>query len=494
MGKLKQTVIDKTPRLYTVVVGGMLAILLLLFSVRVNIKETIIAASVLVVGVSLLHKLKIGHNLASIKRIPLFLFLAAFITRYSYCCIFGPITQQTSDFAVTLWEAECGSFVDMVGYYRVYLHKFFYPFLLHTLGFRTQDAIFFLQCIFTAFVPVVIYYIWEKITPNSRIGCIAAVVYIIWPGQLFYATVITEEHLAALVTVLIVFFLLDLVQTIEQEEQLSRNRKKILAKFVIVGSLCGVSAFLKDWALIILVAIIPCVLYLLVIYKKQQRIILFVGIILILLARSAVQTGGAMLAERKLGVKANNQIIASEMYVSLDPNGNGLWDPERLGEYQQMVQAHDYDFDAANREAMQEIVRRIKENLDKMPSFLLYKGTHAYGDDEELLAWPLDYSMNPDYHQYFIANIYLWKSISKLFYAFVVACLCISAVTLRNRYIFFIELISVGAILSGLLIECQGRYKYSIEPLWCLLVANAIYILMHIKSRKEIRSPELQTG
>lgn len=232
---------------------------------------------------------------------------------------------------------------------------------------------------------------------------------------------------------------------------------------MIVGSLCGVSALLKDWALIILVAIIPCVLYLLVIYKKQQRIILFVGIILILLARSAVQTGGAMLAERKLGVKANNQIIASEMYVSLDPNGNGLWDPERLGEYQQMVQEHDYDFDAANREAMQEIVRRIKENLDKMPSFLLYKGTHAYGDDEELLAWPLDYSMNPDYHQYFIANIYLWKSISKLFYAFVVACLCISAVTLRNRYIFFIELISVGAILSGLLIECQGRYKYSME-------------------------------
>lgn len=80
MGKLKQTVIDKTPRLYTVVVGGMLAILLLLFSVRVNIKETIIAASVLVVGVSLLHKLKIGHNLASIKRIPLFLFGCVYYT------------------------------------------------------------------------------------------------------------------------------------------------------------------------------------------------------------------------------------------------------------------------------------------------------------------------------------------------------------------------------------------------------------------------------
>lgn len=246
--------------------------------------------------------------------------------------------------------------------------------------------------------------------------------------------------------------------------------------------------------MIILVAIILCSLYLLMVYKKQQRIILLTGIILIVLVRSLVQTGGAMLAEKKLGIEANNQIIASQMYMSLDPNGSGLWDSEKLGEYQQIVKKHDYDFAAANREAMQEIVQRIRENLDKMPAFLLYKGTHAYGDDEELLTWPLDNSMNPDYHQYFIANIYLWKSISKLFYAFFVLCLCISAVTLRNRYIFFIELISVGAILSGLLIECQGRYKYSIEPLWCLLVANAIYVLMHIKSRKQTRSPEIQNG
>lgn len=487
-------VIDKTPKLYAVVVGGMLTILLLLFSVRANPKETIIAATVLVMGVSLLRRLRNGHSPASIKRMPLFLFLASFITRYSYCCIFGPITQQTSDFAVTLWEAECGSFVDMVGYYRFYLHKFFYPFLLHTLGFRTQDAIFFLQCIFTALVPVVIYYIGEKINPTSRIGCIAAIVYIIWPGQLFYATIVTEEHLAALVTSLIVFLLIVLVQTIEQEEQLSVNRKKIFAKFAVVGLLCGASAYLKDWAMIILVATILCSLYLLMVYKKQQRIILLTGIILIVLVRSLVQTGGAMLAEKKLGIEANNQIIASQMYMSLDPNGSGLWDSEKLGEYQQIVNKHDYDFVAANREAMQEIVQRIRENLDKMPAFLLYKGTHAYGDDDELLTWPLNNSMNPDYHQYFIANIYLWESVSKLFYVFFVLCLCISAITLRNRYIFFIELISVGAILSGLLIECQGRYKYSIEPLWCLLVANAIYVLMHIKSRKQTRSLEIQNG
>lgn len=477
MEQLKRIASKKVPKVYGAIVAGMLTVLLITFSVRENLKETAVSAALLVVIVALLQKLKFDQNVGLIKRAPLILFLITFIVRYSYCCVFGPIVQQSSDFSVTLWEAQCGSFVDMVEYYRYYLHKFLYPFLLHMFGFRTQDRILFLQCIFVSFIPVILYFIGKKIK-NESVGLLAAGVYIVWPAQIFYTTVVSEEHLAALVTVSTAYFLIDLADKIEKKDYFLQHKKRVLVELFGVGLLCGLSSFLKDWAVIMLIAVVVCAAYLFIVYDNWQRIILILGIGIIFLSRSICQTTITTVAERKLGVEANNGVVAAQMYVSLDPNGDGLWNAERVGEYQKIVKESDYDFSAANRQALKEVVQKVKDNLDKMPSFLLNKGTNAYSNDEDMLRWALDNQMNTDYHPYFISNIYIWKGISTLFYAFCVLCLCVSAITLRDKYIFFIELVLVGAMLSGLLIECQGRYKYSIEPIWCILVANAIYILL----------------
>ena len=482
----KRVLDKKIPKIYGAIVSGVLLVLLLMFSICVNLDETLIAVSLIAVLAIFLRQIEFDQKIIQIRNVPIILFLVTFMVRYSYCCIFEPITRQTSDFGITLWEAQSGSFVDMTEYYRYYLHKFFYPFFLHLFGFRTQSSILFLQCVLASFIPVILYFIGKKIQ-NEKLGLLAAGAYIIWPSQIFYMTIISEEHLAALITVLIVFLLIDLVQKIENNDSSLSHPKKLFGEFVLVGLSCGLSAFLKDWAIIVLIAVAVCALYLLIKYDRRQRCILIAGILLMLFTRSMVQTGISVLAESKLGIEANNGVVTAQMYVSLDPEGKGLWDPERLSDYQEIVRENEYNFSDANKQAMQELIQKIKDNLGKMPSFLLYKGTNAYSDDADMLTWALDNQMNPDYHQYFIGFIFVWKGISNLIYVFFVLCLCISAITLRNKYVFFIELIVVGSILSGLLIECQGRYKYSIEPIWCVLIANAIYVLAR-RQRTELKS------
>ena len=63
-----------------------------------------------------------------------------------YCWMMEPHLVQVSDFRILLNEAISGEFTDRLGYYRLYVHKLFYPYLLHALGLRTQWHILLFQC------------------------------------------------------------------------------------------------------------------------------------------------------------------------------------------------------------------------------------------------------------------------------------------------------------------------------------------------------------
>ena len=70
--------------------------------------------------------------------------------------------------------------------------------------------------------------------------------------------------------------------------------------------------------------------------------------------------------------------------------------------------------------------------------------------------------------------------LDNLFYGFMVLCICISALLHKEKKIYFILLCILGCGLVSLLVESQGRYKYSIEPLWTVPTA---YVLSHIMKK-----------
>ena len=67
----------------------------------------------------------------------------------------------------------------------------------------------------------------------------------------------------------------------------------------------------------------------------------------------------------------------------------------------------------------------------------------------------------------------------------------VSAIFVRNEHNHFILLCVLGGCLASLLVESQGRYKYSIEPLWCVPSAYGIYYLGRLKIIEGIRRAKL---
>lgn len=408
------------------------------------------------------------------KFAPYLLFLAALATRCVYCCAICNSIEQISDFGTVLQEAATGVFVDNLLYYRLFSHKLFYPYMLHHLHLRTQFSILLFQCFCVSWIPVVLYFTGKRIK-KEKMGILAGVIYIIWPAQIAYVSIVTEEHIAALIVSVLIYWIICLGQRMETmgDGKLQRVAPLFL-ECILFGALCGLSACFKDWAVIVIAALLISSIYLFFTYNFRQKAILILGIVLILTARTAVCSGTAYFAEKILGVSTSNGVIYWQIYETMDPTGTGSYNEEKFDEYLAIIEKHNYDFEKANKEALAVTIHKLKENIHLIPRFLLYKGGNSYCNDRSMLVWALSTEVKQECREQ-ISRWLRWISpISVVYYLCVAICLLFSCVKMRDRYIFFCILVILGAIVSGLLIECQGRYKYSIEPLWCLVAADGL--------------------
>ena len=404
-----------------------------------------------------------------------------FASRYAYCNFMDDYISQVSDFAITLYGAQTGDFSDRINYYRFYLHKYLYPFILHLLQLTSQSRILLFQSICASACSFIIYCIGKKIA-NREIGILATLIYIIWPAQIVYTQIITEEHVAALLTSLIILSVICIVQRIESIKAIkSRSGTITIIESCIVGCLGGVCAFFKDWALVIFVAVGICAIYLLIIYGKMQRMLLVICLFCIVGFRGITQTVITCAAENELHVKANNGVIYVQMYATLDPNVGGGYNGKANEEYYKIAEENSYDFEKTNRIAMDILKEIIKCDYDKLPALLLRKGKDAYSNDSAMFWWALDVETGDEFKSKYPGFYSLIEYIDKVYYVGIVLCLMLSAILVQDKYNFFILLCILGGCMVSLLVESQGRYKYSIEPIWCISAAYGFYCLCKLK-------------
>lgn len=455
-------------------VAGLLALSLALFSLKPHFNETLIAGGILLLFLLMKrHSRSIGM---SGRYMEARIWLLAFVTRYSYCCFMNDKIVQCNDFATTLEEARTGNFIDRLDYYRQWAHKLLYPLLLHQSGLTSQSRIYLFQCIILAFTSVLVYRIAVKVTRKNSDGFPAALLYIVWPGQLLYASLISEEHVAAFLTCGIVLILITAYQLLEQLDFCRKNIAKYFAMTGLAGILTGLVAFFKDWGAVILTAMVISGIWILMhLHGREARILFLSGLVIIFVLR-VVLTGGIlqMCRNRLGGVSIGNNVVISQMYTALDPDSSGMYDEKRNTEYLEIVQKNNYDFRAANREALELLTERIRRNPEKMPKLLYEKGTTAYVDDASQLYWSLvaGRTSEEDYNSYRGLIQILWYA-AAVYYVLMVLCLIAGMVRKPSPEKFFIGLVILGGICVSLIIESHGRYKYSIEPLWCVLCCTA---------------------
>ena len=302
-----------------------------------------------------------------------------------------------------------------------------YPFLLYTSGFRTQNRIFFFQCIIAAFIALFVFMIGRKIK-NDKCGLVSALIYIMWPAQLLYTSVITEEHVAALLLVIIVYLVFCINDQLEKiKAVISDSTKRVVIYSIITGVLAGAISFFKDWGIVVIVAIFISAIWLLVhFHTAMQRITLIIAILLVILLRQGTVSLGLSCCEHILGVKAGNNVIVSQMYGTLDPNSTGECNDEANKDYAERLKKNDYDYSKTNKEVLSILGAKIAANREKMPELLLNKGSTAYTDDASMLFWAMivgNGGEDGEYYPVYRSWIQIIWRISELFYVDLVICI-----------------------------------------------------------------------
>lgn len=233
-----------TKWVYIVAVSVPITLFFWCFALKSDLNSVVLSLSVIIVFILIARSHKPPH-IVSDADASIALFFAAFAIRYGYCGFMDRYICQVSDFSRTLSEANSGLFTDAINYYRFYLHKFLYPYGLHLLHIRSQSRVLLFQCVCTALCSVVIYHIGRK-AANRQVGKSAAFMYILWPAHIIYTQIVTEEHLAALFTSLIVFTVIDISQKIEKIEKI-KCKDSILAiiESFIAGGTAAYALFSK---------------------------------------------------------------------------------------------------------------------------------------------------------------------------------------------------------------------------------------------------------
>lgn len=214
----------------------------------------------------------------------------------------------------------------------------------------------------------------------------AALIYLVWPGQFIYITIVTEEHIVALMLVAVTALLLDAYHAICDADLPSRS---IWIKFICAGALCGISSPFRDFAVIFLIA---AIIYGFVLVFSQRKGIskrIIIAIAIVLLSRAAANMSLTGLVSYCTGLQMDENIVIAQMYWRLAPDGWGRYDAQRIQEYSDLVEAHDYDFDSANHDAMQILIGKIQAAYYKMPKLLLRKRIASYADNGDLFFGPV---------------------------------------------------------------------------------------------------------
>lgn len=458
-------------RLYYALVAILLVTCLLLFTTGTHVFESILAAIVLFFYIdNYKNKTEVFGWLDRLTGFKVW--LLSFGTRLAFVLFVGDKVVQKSDFAITLSEASSGIFTDNLEYYRNWVHKLIYPLLLNKFGFTTSQRIYILQCVIIGFVGLMVYLLVNRIL-GQRVGAIAALLYIIWPGQIIYTSMITEEHVAALLALLLVYMIFVLYDNLKEKYETVGDYIRFGIKAVLTGILFGMSVVFKDWGAVILVATIISSFWVMVDLRSWKKIGLILATVLVLVAvRGGISSMILGYAGSRLGVELSNNVVVSSMYGTLDPDSTGEFSQQGDDEYFEIVRKNNYNYEAANNEALSILWSKIKAKPGKMPALILRKGRTSYADDGSMLYWA--FVMNAKDDETF--SIYrswiqiLWY-IAGIYYAMITLCLIGAMVYKADRYKFFLGLVILGGIMVNLIIESHGRYKYSIEPVWCVMAA-----------------------
>lgn len=425
------------------------------------------------------------------RKIIFLLYFVSLVPRIFYITFIDNNLKQVSDFAMIVSHADSLNFTDNIQYYRNFVHKMIYPLLLHYLRLNSQKRILYFQCFIVSFNAALIYLIGKKMK-NRCAGIIGGLLFSMWPSLILYVSLVSEEHFASVILLVIILLLIIIKEMLEkykltfyfiESKSFWKRVIKAIILVLIIGMLLGFISFFKDWGIIVLCAIGVCSIFNLTEKKDYKRFyILIICVGTLFLIRTLTQRSLLMICREQLnGIMPNNNVIIMQMYETLDPDCSGGYDPERCRDYFTFLEKYEYDYRTANSMVIKALLNKMMRNSEKMPALLFHKGQVAYKDNRDMFSWAFS-GVESKFSEDIIDAIKKLVYVDKVYFNFIVILMMMTAALAFKfkKEVYFGLLIILGGGVAGLLVESQGRYKYSIEPLWCIMAAVALCMIVDV--------------
>ncbi len=396
------------------------------------------------------------------------IFALAIITRIGVVIIFNSYISQVSDFQKAIEASKTLNFEGP--YYMVFTHWILYPTLLHYIYMifgNAQIVALLTNAIILIGAAILIYMVGTLLFDNKKYGFIASLLYILWPANIFYTLIFSQEHLCAFILILVLYLFLRM-------EKEKNNGQLHYINMILIGSLLGLSAFFKNFAPVFIIAfIIYYLLDSLKITVTKKYLIEKASTILLICLSFVISKNIIFLGvDHLVGAKVARNIVPCYLNVGL--RGDGKYSKENYRMYFDTLEANQYDYDKTNKEITGNLIEYLKssDSSIKQEGFFDNKARVLFAGDKARVGWIIQ-SLKAEEH-YTIAKIMekVIKEINNHFFIMLVVFMALGMFILnreKNTKIFLLYLIFYGSFLLLILVEAQNRYMYAVQPIMCIL-------------------------
>lgn len=439
----------------------------------VDLKIVIIFFPLLLFTIYLLRKIKINE-----KYYPWIIIILAILTRVGVVLLLNSQIIQVSDFAKALEASYTLKFEG--DYYQVFTHWILYPTILnfiYKIFGESQLVALLVNAIILVFVSLFVYKVASLIFNKKSSGFLAAIIYTLWPVNILYTIIFTQEHLCTLLLLIVLYLFL------KNESKDEFNSKKCIS-LIIIGILLGISTFLKNFAPVFLIAFI--IYYILKVFNvkkiKNYTIFKILSIFIIFISYSLSKNVIFNCIDNLVGTDVARNIIACYLNVGL--RDDGTYSSENYGTYFSTLKENNYDYEKTNSIILKDIIKDSSSNLSI--NFFSNKASILFGGDYARLQW-ISNTLNVDMGNKLIVII---DKLNNCYFTFLVVLMILGLIYMnRNKdlKVFLLYLIFFGSFLLLLLVEAQNRYMYAIQFIMCILSVLGINYLVEFIDNKKVK-------
>lgn len=458
-----------------------------------QVNNFIVAAVGLIVGIALLSDYQHRASYVRIRRIVtkhpvLILGIVALLTRLLWVAILSQHTNQVSDFLDiyndSLQEVPSSRHVPN------WTHFITFPYILHFLVaiFGSSMLVGTIVNAVVNSISVVLVYLLGTAVASKRIGFAAAAIMILWPSMGAFTSIYAPDHLTILFLLLSILCFIMFIQS-------KITRVKIGFMLACIGSLWALG-FFKDLAPILVVSF-ALVVGLIIIRDGQFRknITNAWGTVSLCVFVAFGTITHVPIISAIAHQPVNPSLVPYFLYIGLGGNNTGSWQPEIMDHYNQLIDQNSQNYNLANKVMLHEALHNVKQRLAELPTTIWNKSRTVQANDEAKVFWveeSADAAGSKGLKSWLGAVV---QPINGIFFAGIILLMCASVYFFwkerMNAKLTLLVIVSIGYSLLLLIIEAQNRYRYIIEPLYCIFAAyglvNIYYMYLKAKSKNTLR-------